>query len=148
MTGEHLYVELSPTTSDALTATLATIVDGTLTAAIAQRKWDIKVSQIECHATYRAPPGCQRYFMESSGKIISMNFYKVSGSTYAANQQNSGIDIATSHIRSCIRRVKGMCCTQYDICTTYNGIALVDWVNPNFATLNNGASSIYAEGFS
>jgi len=144
LTGEHLYVELSPTTSDALTATLATIVDGTLTAAIAQRKWDIKVSQIECHATYRAPPGCQRYFMESSGKIISMNFYKVSGSTYAANKQNSGIDIATSHIRSCIRRVKGMCCTQYDICTTYQGIALVDFTNG----ASDGTAGIFNEGFS
>merc|ERR1712223_769801 len=147
LTGEHLYVELSPTSSDALTATLATIVDGTLTAAIAQRVWDIKVSQIECHATYRAPPGCQRYFMESSGKIISMNFYKVTGSTYAAGAQNTGLDIATSHIRSCIRRVKGMCCTQYDICTTYQGIALTDWTNALVAN-NNGVSGIFNEGFS
>ena len=48
-----VYVELSPTSSDSLTATLATLVSGTLTPAIAQRVWDIKVSQIECHATYR-----------------------------------------------------------------------------------------------
>jgi len=147
LTGEHLYVELSPTSSDALTATLATIVDGTLTAAIAQRVWDIKVSQIECHATYRAPAGCQRYFMEPSGKIISMNFYKVAGSTAAANAQNTGLDIATSHIRSCIRRTKGMCCTQYDVCTTYQGIALTDFTNGVVAN-NNGVSGIFNEGFS
>ena len=48
-----VYVDLSPTSSDALTATLTTLVSGTLTPAIAQRVWDIKVSQIECHATYR-----------------------------------------------------------------------------------------------
>jgi len=147
LTGEHLYVELSPTSSDALTATLATAVSTTITPAIAQRIWDIKVSQIECHATYRAPPGCQRYFMGSSGKIISMNFYKVSGSTAAANAQNTGLDIATSHIRSCIRRVKGMCCTQYDICTTYQGIALTDWTNA-LTTDTTGTTGIFNEGFS
>merc|ERR1712038_524977 len=106
LTGEHLYIDLSPTSSDALTATLATAVSGTLTPAIAQRVWDIKVSQIECHATYRAPSGCQRYIMEQSGKIISMNFYKVTGSTYAANAQNTGIDLGVSDIKTCIRRNK------------------------------------------
>ena len=44
----------------------------------------------------RAPPGCQRYMMETSGKIISMNFYKVTGSTYAAGAQNTGIDLGVS----------------------------------------------------
>merc|ERR1719288_216804 len=112
MTGEHLYVELSPTAADSLTATLETLVSGTLTPAIAQRVWDIKVSQIECHATYRAPSGCQRYIMEQSGKIISMNFYKVTGSTYSANAQNTGIDLGVSDIKTCIRRAKHMCCTQ------------------------------------
>merc|ERR1719430_303203 len=67
LTGEHIYVDLSPTSSDALTATLTTLVSGTLTPAIAKRTWDVKVSQIECHALYRAPPGCQRYMMEDYG---------------------------------------------------------------------------------
>merc|ERR1711944_331298 len=92
LTGEHLYVDLSPTAADTLTATLTTLVDGTLTAVIAQRIWDIKVSQIECHATYRAPAGCQKYFMEATGKIVSMNFYKVPSSTLANNAQNTGVD--------------------------------------------------------
>jgi len=147
LTGQHLYVDLSPTAADALTATLTTLVDGTLTAAIAKRVWDIKVSQIECHATFRAPPGCQRYFMEPHDKITSMNFNKVAGSTKAANAQNTGVDIQTSHIRSCIRRAKGMCCVQYDVCTTYNGEALVDF-NNGITANNNGASGIYNEGFS
>ena len=34
--------------------------------------------------------------MEQSGKIISMNFYKVTGSTYSANAQNTGIDLGVS----------------------------------------------------
>jgi len=146
MTGEHLYVELSPTSSDSLTATLETLVSGTLTPAIAQRVWDIKVSQIECHATYRAPAGCQRYMMETSGKIISMNFYKVTGSTYAANAQNTGIDLGVSDIKTCIRRNKHMCCVQYDICATYNGIALADWANAD--ATNMGSSGVFNEGWS
>merc|ERR1712223_1964958 len=36
LTGEHLYVDLSPTASDAAKLTLATLVSGTLTPAIAQ----------------------------------------------------------------------------------------------------------------
>merc|ERR1712045_284089 len=144
--GEHLYVELSPTSSDALTATLATAVSGTLTPAIAQRVWDVKISQIECHATYRAPAGCQRYMMETSGTIISMNFYKVTGSTYAANAQNSGIDLGVSNIKTCIRRAKHMCCTQYNICATYNGIALADWTNGDGS--NMGSGGVYNEGWS
>jgi len=146
LTGEHLYVDLSPTAADTLTATLTTLVDGTLTAVIAQRIWDIKVSQIECHATYRAPAGCQKYFMEATGKIVSMNFYKVPSSTLANNAQNTGVDIGNSHIKSCIRRHKGMCCVQYDVCLTYQGLALNDW-NNNLGN-NDGTEGNFNEGWS
>jgi len=143
LTGEHLYVDLSPTASDAAKLTLATLVSGTLTPAIAQRTWDIKVSQIECHANYRAPPGCQRYFMSDYGKIISPNFMKVTGSTAAANAQNSGVHLATQHLRSCIRRSKHMCCVEYQVCASYNGIALAD-KQSGIAGVSNG---LYNEGF-
>lgn len=141
LTGEHLYVDLSPTASDAATLTLATLVSGTLTPAIAQRTWDIKVSQIECHANYRAPPGCQRYFMADYGKIISPNFMKITAA--AANAQNSGVHLATQHLRSCIRRSKHMCCVEYQVCASYNGIALTDKI-VGIASVNNG---LYSEGF-
>merc|ERR1712150_451095 len=118
LTGQHLYVDLSPTASDQLTMTLGTVVSTTITPAIAQRVWDIKVSQIECHALYRAPPGCQQYYMARSGKVTSMNFYKVTGSTPGAAAQNTGVHLSTSHIRSCITREKHMCCTEYQLCTS------------------------------
>merc|ERR1712018_199519 len=147
LTGQDLYVDLSPTASDALTATLTTAATATITPAIAQRVWDIKVSQIECHATYRAPAGCQRYYMDTYGKMTSMNFYKVTGSTLAAGAQNTGADLATMHIRSCIRRAKGMCCVQYDVCAAdTQGIALVDYAN-ELAT-NVVTSGRFNEGFS
>jgi len=145
LTGQHLYIDLSPTASDALTMTLDTLVSGTLTPAIAQRLWDIKVSQIECHATYRAPAGCTQYYMTRTGKIANMNFYRVSGSTPAANKQNTGVHLQTSHIRSCIRREKNMCCVEYQLCTSYNSIALAD---SGAASAAGGSNGVYNEAWS
>jgi len=148
LTGQHLYVDLSPTASDKLTMTLATVVSTTITPAIAARVWDIKVSQIECHALYRAPPGCQQYYMARSGKITSMNFMLVTGATRAAAAQNSGVHLSTSHIRSCIRREKNMCCTEYQLCTSYNGIALADITLSGAALANNGAGGLFNDAWS
>jgi len=145
LTGEHIYVDLSPTSTDALTATLTTLVSGTLTPAIAQRVWDIKVSQIECHASYRAPPGCQKYMTEEYGKIISYNYGEVTGATKAANAQNAGVELQTQNIKTCIRRAKHMCCVEYSLCSVYNGIALSD-VTSAIAG-NAGVSGIYSQAW-
>jgi len=145
LTGQHLYIDLSPTSTDALTMTLDTAISTTITPAIAQRIWDIKVSQIECHATYRAPAGCSQYYMGRHGKIASMNFYRVTGSTPALNAQNSGVHLQTSHIRSCIRREKHMCCTEYQLCASYNSIAMAD---SGAAAAAGGANGIYNEAWS
>jgi len=146
LTGEHIYVELSPTASDTLTATLTTAATATITPAVAQRVWDIKVSQIECHAMYRAPPGCQRYMMEETGKIISYNFGVVSGATRAAAAQNAGVELAMQRIKTCIRRAKHMCCVEYALCSVYNGIALADTTSTVTAA-NTGISGIYSQAW-
>ena len=49
-------------------------------------------------------------------------------------------------IKTCIRRAKHMCCTQYNICATYNGIALADWTNGDGS--NMGSGGVYNEGWS
>jgi hypothetical protein len=131
LTGEHLYVELSPTSTDTATLTLSTVVSTTLLPATAQRVWDIQTSQIPCYATYRAPAGCDRYLMTDTGKITSLNFYKVSGSTQAAQTssagQNTGIELMLQNVNTCIRRSKGMCCVEYQVCTAdTQGILLTD----------------------
>jgi len=129
LTGEHLYVELSPTASD---SAVVTILTGVTTAnqpayAIAQRIWDIKVAQIPCYANYRAPVGCHQYLTTTSGKITSLNFYKISGSTPGSNLQNSGLELASQFIKTCIRRSKGMCCVEFAVCITdTQSIALID----------------------
>lgn len=149
MKGEHLYIELSPTSSDKATLTLTTAVSTAVTPAIAQRVWDIKTSQIPCYATYRAPPGCDRYVMDDTGKITSFNFYKVSGSTPAAQTttagQNTGIELMDQDINTCIRRSKGMCCVDYKLCTAdTQGILLVDNAE---GTNANGANGILNEAW-
>jgi len=124
MHNEHLYVELGTASTDTV---VATIVTGTTPVpATAKRLWDIQVTQIPCYANYRAPHGCQRYFMSDYGKIISLNFYKVSGSTPAANAQNSGIELSNQNLNTCIRQSKGMCCVEYQTCVIYNSIELVN----------------------
>merc|ERR550539_673960 len=59
LTGQHLYVDLSPTSTDSATATIVTskTTANTPTPATALRIWDFQVSQIPCYASYRAPHG-------------------------------------------------------------------------------------------
>lgn len=121
LTGEHLYVELSPTAADTATVTITTNPVAQ-PAAAADRVWDIMVSQIECFSTWRAPPGCDRFIMADSGQITSYNFVQL------ANNQgvNTGIELAAQSINTCIRRSKGMCCVEYQLCAAFGGIALAD----------------------
>jgi len=138
LTGEHLYVELSPTAADTATVTLNTNV-ATQNAAAADRLWDIKVSQIECFASYRAPQGCHRYLMADTGKITSLNFLMLANAGVG-----TGLELANQRIKTCIRRSKGMCCTEYHVCTSFNSIGLVDTNQGGGTAANpdNGAGSI------
>merc|ERR1712141_520675 len=152
MTGEHLYVELSPTSTDTATLTLSTVISTSLLPATAQRVWDIQTSQIPCYASYRAPAGCDRYLMTDTGKITSLNFYKVSGSTQAAQTssagQNTGIELMLQNVNTCIRRSKGMCCVEYQVCTAdTQGILLTDEVC-TACTTNLGTEGAFNEGWS
>lgn len=152
MTGEHLYVELSPTSTDTATLTLSTVISTSLLPATAQRVWDIQTSQIPCYAAYRAPAGCDRYMMTDTGKITSFNFYKVSGSTQAAQTssagQNTGIELMLQNVNTCIRRSKGMCCVEYEVCTAdTQGILLTDEVC-TACTTNLGTEGAFNEGWS
>merc|ERR1712038_687386 len=143
LTGEHLYVELSPTAADTATLTLTTNV-ATANAAAADRVWDIKVSQIECFATYRAPQGCDRYLMADTGAITSYNFVQLTNNMGVF----TGIELANQRVKTCIRRSKGMCCIEYNVCTEFNGIALGDTFQRDgtAANGNTGVGSNNANG--
>lgn len=151
LTGQHLYIDLSPTATDTATITITTsfTTANEPTPAIAKRIWDFEVAQIPCYASYRAPHGCDRYFMTDSGKITSLNFYKVSGSTLASTgaTQNSGLELASQNLNTCIRRSKGMCCVEYRVCVVdEQGITLTDTTGTTATT--EGTEGIFSAGFS
>merc|ERR1712165_6005 len=148
LTGEHLYVELSPTATDVATITLNTAITGTLSPTVAQRVWDIKTSQIECFATYRAPLGCDKYMMDIEGKITSYNFYRNSGTTQAANAQNSGVELGLQRVNTCIRRAKGMCCVEFHVCSLFNGESMLDDGTQDEAINDDGSDAIWNAAFS
>jgi hypothetical protein len=150
LTGEHVYVDWSATSTDTATLTLA-LSPVTVAAAVALRSWDIKTSQIECYASYRAPIGCQRYMTEDTGKIISYNFYRVTGApAQGTSLQNSGLELALQRINTCIRRSKNMCCVEYKLCGAYNSIALTDAATgANIAAAaNEGDNGVWNEAWS
>lgn len=155
LTGEHLYIELSPTAGDNLMVTLnlaaLPAAPNTVTARTGfARTWDIKVSQIECFASYRAPQGCDRYFMTDSGKITSFNFFRRAGTTPGATgfESNTGLELAMQRVKSCIRRSKHMCCVEYQLCTGFNGAVLAGDATQAAASPAAGTTSTISEAFS
>jgi hypothetical protein len=146
MTGEHLYLDIGMESTDTAVLSLA-LKATTPTVANAMRSWSVKTSQIPCWAPYRAPDGCHRYFMQTQGQIISPNFSGLpAGTSRGANQLNSKTDLLSQYLRTCLRREAGMCCTLFQVCTTYDGIALTQvGAGANVAT---GAAAIVSEGWS
>lgn len=150
LTNQHLYVDLSPTSTDKATVTITTsyTTAATPTAAIAARVWNFEVSQITCSSPNRAPMGCDRYFMTDHGKITSFNFYKVKSSTLASTgaTQNSGLELASQNLNTCIRRSKGMCCVEFKVCQVdTQGITLTDETGP--IDTDTGIEGTFSEGF-
>ena len=67
LSGQHIYLETARKTSDqTLTFTIAT----TSTSAT----WRVKVSQIECWNTNKAPNDCYQYFTGIAGDVQSLNY--------------------------------------------------------------------------
>lgn len=92
LTGQHLYVENGRSTSS---STLAFTIASTTGVT-----WNMKVSQIECGATYKAPSDCAQYITGASGFIQSYN--------WQGADQITGNDFTF-----CIRKEKGYCSIAY-----------------------------------
>ncbi|KAJ9585755.1 hypothetical protein L9F63_002450, partial [Diploptera punctata] len=67
-TGQHVYVDFASDSSPIL------ITVSTNPSVSANRKWNIKITQIECSNTERAPSGCLMYYSAISGKVMSFNY--------------------------------------------------------------------------
>jgi len=92
LTGQHVYIETGRKTSD---QTLAFTIATTSTVAT----WRVKVNQVECYSTSKAPIDCLQYYTGASGSVASLNYPTtiLSGVTY---------DI-------CVRREHGYCGIQW-----------------------------------
>jgi len=152
LTGEHLYIDMGMDATDTTVVRIQTAISTALGPTIAARMWDIKTSQIECYATYRAPEGCHRWMTADVGKIISYNFRRtgtaVPTAQTATTGQNSGVELASQNVKTCIRRSKGMCCLEFLLCTQYNGIALTEVASISGAANDGGNLVMVNEGWS
>jgi hypothetical protein len=150
MTDEHLYLDMGMVATDTVTLAFTWATTTILPLANAMRAWSIKTSQIPCWAPYRAPEGCHRYFMQTSGQIISPNFGRYSKDTAtgtrAITTMLTGLDLQGQHIKSCIRREAGMCCTLFQVCVQYAGIDLISQVAGG--AVATGSGGVISEGFS
>lgn len=129
MTDEHLYLDMGMDSTDTAVLSLTLAAATVVPTATAMRVWSIRTAQIPCWASYRAPEGCHRYMMQLSGQIISPNFRRESPALAAnqgANVLNAGQDLGNQHIKTCIRRELGMCCTLFQVCAQYAGIDLTE----------------------
>jgi len=99
-TGQHIYVDIGTESSG--TAALAFAFDGDN----ANRKWDIKVAQIPCGATYTPNDGCVQWHTGLTGQFKTFNFANAAG-PHLPNQ----------NYPICIRQEAGFCCVEYKVCT-------------------------------
>jgi len=95
LTNQHLYLDSGRTAS-----TIATVKLTIDTSA--DNYWRIKVSQIPCWSSNRAPPGCLQYFTGIRNTATSFNW---DGTTACS----SGCFLMDQAYRVCFRPEKGMC---------------------------------------
>jgi len=99
-TGYHMYVDTGTAASDTVKLTFG------LTATTgASRHWNVKVSQIECTASYRCGSGCTQCYTGATGSIASYGF----GTAQMLQSQQYS---------ACVRQEYGYCSIAYSQSTT------------------------------
>lgn len=153
MTGLHMYMDMGFVASDtaaiaiSLAGTTVVAGDSGILAANVIRKWRVKTAQIPCWAPYRAPEGCNQYFMSSVGQIVSPNFgEKNKIGTRGDNLMNVGSDLMNQNLKMCIRREENHCCVLYQVCNQYGGIDLTNTATTGDAATGN--AGLISEGWS
>ncbi|RZF47996.1 hypothetical protein LSTR_LSTR002062 [Laodelphax striatellus] len=96
--GHHVYLDF-PAGSNAHTITVSTV-----NAVPMSRRWNLKISQIACNSSERAPPGCLKYFTSDKGSDRSFNFSPTLPASGSGNRLISGMNYGV-----CVRRAPGYC---------------------------------------
>ncbi|CAB4057884.1 unnamed protein product [Lepeophtheirus salmonis] len=92
LSGDHMYIETGLTGSVGMSFAIG--------SATGSRTWKIKVTQIECGTSWKAPEDCAQYFTGISGEFQSYN--NVGDQT-----------LQSQNYKYCIRQEAGMCGIQY-----------------------------------
>jgi len=96
LTDQHMYIETAGQTPAAtFTITTSAVLDNT-------RMWNIKVSQIPCHTTWKAPEDCLQYLTGGSGASRGFN-------------HPTGNIIEGQLYQICIRQEVGTCSIAYSV---------------------------------
>ncbi|KAK4294518.1 hypothetical protein Pmani_032860 [Petrolisthes manimaculis] len=95
-TDHHMYLDLGAGNGGARVNIATTTRNFT-------RSWRIRVTQIPCSSSSRAPPNCLQYHTEYSGTIRSYNYQNTSGLHQLGGQQYT----------TCIRTREGFCGIKY-----------------------------------
>ncbi|XP_043233667.1 uncharacterized protein LOC122387482 [Amphibalanus amphitrite] len=97
----HMYIDVDPN-SDRTVLQISTTQGSTQTTTLA-RDWKIKIQQIECNSTTRAPSACLQYYTGVSGTIKSFNF----------DGSEIGPHLASQSYSICIRDEALYCSIEY-----------------------------------
>jgi len=95
LTGQHLYIDNGRATAD-------TVI--TFTQQGAGSAWNIRVLQIECDNSMRAPDGCLQYYTGAGGKFTSLG-------------RGDNLRMLQFSYNICFRREANMCAIDYKAST-------------------------------
>uniref|UniRef100_A0A336KGM7 CSON006753 protein n=1 Tax=Culicoides sonorensis TaxID=179676 RepID=A0A336KGM7_CULSO len=95
-TGQHVYVDFN---GDApITVTIYTSSSFTL-----QRRWYLRMSQINCDGEYRAPSGCLQYHIDDTGTVKSLNYGVGSNNNLNSIGVEGSRQLANTRYGICVR---------------------------------------------
>ncbi|XP_063697912.1 uncharacterized protein LOC134828854 [Culicoides brevitarsis] len=101
-TGQHIYVDFN---GDApITVTIYTSSVYTL-----ERRWYLRMSQINCAGEFRAPPGCLQYHIDSSGTVKSLNYGVGSNNNLNSIGVEGSRQLANIRYGICVRAAASSC---------------------------------------
>ncbi|XP_047105568.1 uncharacterized protein LOC124774927 [Schistocerca piceifrons] len=105
-TGQHIYVDF-----EAGNTPLQLSVDATTTNTFG-RRWNIKVTQIECDSVNRAPTGCLMYYTSTTGTVKSFNYGTTANP--AADVTLAGTrELVNLNYGVCVQMQPGYCCIEW-----------------------------------
>ncbi|KAK4873091.1 hypothetical protein RN001_015120 [Aquatica leii] len=105
-TGQHIYIDFSYAKD--------VVINIFTSAAVSSgRQWNLRIAQIGCDSTSRAPTGCLMYYTATSGTVRSFNY----GETVTPGQTRQ---LANMNYGVCIRTEPEFCSIQWS--TTGNNL--------------------------